>query len=70
MREYLVRLEAQERGQLVRVGKAATYRIRHANILSAVDESKVGPKLSTAGCCGVGDALRPEGVGKDFVVAP
>ena len=34
--------------QLVRVGKAAAYRIRHANILLAVDESQVGPKLKDA----------------------
>ena len=48
MKKYLVRLEAEERGQLVRVGKAAAYRIRHANILLAVDESPVGPKLKDA----------------------
>ncbi len=43
MKRYLVRLEAEERArleQLVRVGKAAAYRIRHANILLAVDESE------------------------------
>jgi hypothetical protein len=51
MKKYLVRLEAEERGQLeqlVRVGKAAAYRIRHANILLAVDESEAGPKLKDA----------------------
>ena len=51
MKKYLVRLEAEERGQLeqlVRVGKAAVYRIRHANILLAVDESEAGPKLKDA----------------------
>ena len=45
MKKYIVRLEAEERSrleQLVRVGKAAAYRIRHANILLAVDESEAG----------------------------
>ncbi len=32
----------------MRVGKAAVYRIRHANILLAMDESPVGPKLKDA----------------------
>ena len=31
--------------QLVGVGKAAAYRIRHANILLAVDESDAGPRM-------------------------
>jgi transposase len=47
-RKYIVRLEAKERcrlEQLVGVGKAAAYRIRHANILLAVDESYLGPKM-------------------------
>ena len=47
MKKYIVKLEAQERErleQLVRVGKAAAYRIRHANILLAVDEA--GPKMT------------------------
>jgi Homeodomain-like domain len=47
MKKYTVRLEAEERQrleQLVRVGKTAAYRIRHANILLAVDESDEGPK--------------------------
>lgn len=51
MKKYVVRLEAEERGrleQLVRVGRAAAYRIRHANVLLAVDESEVGPKLKDA----------------------
>ena len=51
MKKYVVRLEAEERGrleQLVRVGRAAAYRIRHANVLLAVDESAVGPKLKDA----------------------
>ena len=51
MKKYLVRLEAEERGQLeqlVRVGKAAACRIRHANILLAVDESGAGSKLKDA----------------------
>src|SRR5580704_12561161 len=47
-RKYIVRLDAKERSrleQIVGVGKAAAYRIRHANILLAVDESDAGPKL-------------------------
>jgi len=49
MKKYIVRLDAEERSrleQLVRGGKAAVYRIRHANILLAVDESDAGPKIS------------------------
>ncbi len=48
MNKYIVRLEAEERQrleQLVRVGKVAAYRIRHANILLAVDASEAGPKM-------------------------
>ncbi len=48
MKRYVVRLEAEERGrleQVVRVGKSAAYRIRHANLLLAVDESEAGAKL-------------------------
>lgn len=48
MKKYIVRLDAAERvrlEQLVRVGKAAAYRIRHANILLAVDESAAGAKM-------------------------
>ena len=44
MKKYTVRLEAEERQrleQLTRVGKAAAYGIRHANILLAVNESDV-----------------------------
>jgi hypothetical protein len=51
MKKYIVRLDAMERHrleQLVRVGKAAAYRIRHANILLAVDESDGGAKMSDA----------------------
>ena len=51
MRKYVVRLEAEERErleQLVRGGKAAAYRIRHATLLLAVDESEAGPKLKDA----------------------
>jgi len=49
MKKYIVRLEAEERvrlEQLIRVGKAAAYRIRHANILLAVDESEAGAKMT------------------------
>jgi len=48
MKKYIVRLEAEERErlqQLVRSGKAAAYRIRHANVLLAVDESDAGLKM-------------------------
>jgi hypothetical protein len=48
MKKFIVRLEAEERAQLeqiVRVGKSAAYRIRHANILLAVDASEAGPKM-------------------------
>ena len=46
MKKWIVRLEAEEGQQLerlVRVGKAAAYKIRHANVLLAVDESEQGP---------------------------
>lgn len=59
MNKYIVRLEAGERQrleQLVRVGKVAAHRIRHANILLAVDESDAGPKLKDE------DAARALGV--------
>ena len=49
MKKYIVRLEAEERERLERLvgtGKAAAYKIRHANILLAVDESKLGAKLT------------------------
>ena len=48
MKRWIVRLEAEERSrleQLVRTGKAAAYKIRHANVLLAVDESVAGPRL-------------------------
>ena len=47
MKKWMVRLEAEERQpleQLVRVGKAAAYKIRHANVLLAVDEAEQGPR--------------------------
>ena len=49
MKKYIVGLEAEERERLERLvgsGKAAAYKIRHANILLAVDESKGGAKLT------------------------
>ena len=49
MKKYIVRLEAEERERLERLvgrDKAAAYKIRHANILLAVDESKLGPGLT------------------------
>lgn len=48
MKKYVVRLEADERKcleRLVSCGRTAAHRIRHANILLAVDESPEGPKL-------------------------
>ena len=42
--------------QMVRVGKAAAYKVRHANILLAVDESQAGAELPderTAAALGV-----------------
>jgi hypothetical protein len=48
-RKHVVRLEAEERSQLeqlVRTGQSKALRIRHANILLGVDESKVGAKLT------------------------
>ncbi len=48
-KRWIVRLEAEERNrleQLVRTGKAAAYRIRHAHVLLAVDESDAGPQLA------------------------
>lgn len=48
MKRWMVRLEAEERNrleQLVRTGKAAAYKIRHAHVLLAVDESGAGPGL-------------------------
>lgn len=49
MKRWIVRLEAEERErlrQLVRIGKAAAYKIRHANVLLAVDESEEGPGVA------------------------
>jgi transposase len=48
MKKYIVRLDGGERlklEQLAGAGTAAAYRIRHANILLAVDESDAGAKL-------------------------
>lgn len=48
MKRYIVRLDADERmrlERLVKVGKGAAARIRHANILLAVDESEAGGKM-------------------------
>ena len=45
MKRWIVRLEAEERQrleQLVQTGKAAGYKIRHANMLLAVDEAADG----------------------------
>jgi hypothetical protein len=48
MKKYIVRLGAEERDRLshlVRAGKASALRIRHANVLLAVDQSDAGPAL-------------------------
>jgi len=48
MKKWIVRLEAEERerlGQLVRGGKAAAYKIRHANVLLGVDGADGGRGL-------------------------
>lgn len=50
-KKYVVALEADERRrleQIVRAGKASALRIRHANLLLAVDESQAGPRLTDA----------------------
>jgi hypothetical protein len=49
MKKYIVWLDAGERTrlkQLVGAGKTAAYRIRHANILLAVDQSEEGSKMT------------------------
>ena len=59
MKKWIVQLEQDERKrleQLVGGGKAAAYRIRHANVLLAVDQSAAGPALSdkqVAGALGI-----------------
>ena len=48
-KKYVVRLDPAERERLralVKAGKAAAYKIRHANILLAVDEAPGGPALT------------------------
>lgn len=48
-KRWIVRLEAEERNrleQLVRTGKAAAYKIRHAHVLLAVDASDAGAQLA------------------------
>ena len=51
MKKYTVRRDAEERERLeavVRVGKSAAYRIRHAPVLLAVEESPAGPPCTEA----------------------
>jgi Homeodomain-like domain len=72
MKRYVVRLEAEERARLdrlVRRGKGAAFRIRHANILLAVDESEGGRKLKDAeASSALGVAVRSiESLRKRFV---
>lgn len=72
MKRYVVRLEAEERArleQLVRSGKAAALRIRHANILLAVDESAGSAKLKdTEAASAFGVSVRSiESLRKRFV---
>ena len=49
MKKHIVRLELQERQELERLvsrGRGAAYRIRHAHILLAADQSPGGPGLT------------------------
>ena len=51
MKRWIVRLESGERErleQMVRGGKAAAYKIRHANVLLAMEESPSGPRRTDA----------------------
>jgi len=51
MKKYSITLTHEERSQLktlVKTGKIAAYRIRHANVLLAVDASEGAPQLSDA----------------------
>ena len=51
MKKWIGRLEAEERQRLeqkVRVGKAAYYKIPHANVLLAVDEADESQGLRDA----------------------
>ena len=55
MKRWIVRLDAEERQrleQLVGAGKAAAYKIRHANVLLAVDESPGGRQRTDAEVAG------------------
>lgn len=48
MKKWIVQLGQEQRmrlEQLVHGGKAAAYRIRHANVLLAVDQSEAGPAM-------------------------
>jgi hypothetical protein len=59
MKKYVVQLNAEEQERLRKLicsGKAAAYRIRHANVLLAVDESDTGLKIKDA------DAARAYGL--------
>ena len=49
MKKYIVTLTPEERSRLktlVKTGQAAAYRIRHANVLLAVDASDGAPQLT------------------------
>ena len=51
MKRWIVRLEDEEGRrleQMVGMGKAAAYKIGHANVLLAADESRSGPRLTDA----------------------
>lgn len=72
MKKYIVRLEAEERAgleQLVGKGKGSAFRIRHANLLLAVDESEGSAKLKdTEAASAFGVAVRSiESLRKRFV---
>ncbi len=60
MKKWIVRLEAGERerlGQLVRGGKAAAYKIRHANVLLAVAEADGGRGLKDEEVVRIGQSV-------------
>lgn len=72
MKRWVVRLEVEERGrleQLVRKGNSGALRIRHANILLAVDESDGSARLKdTEAAAALGVAVRSiESLRKRFV---
>ena len=71
-KKWVVRLEAEERDrlrQMVRAGRTAAYKVRHANTLLAVDESEGGAGLGDAeASAALGVSVRAiEGLRRRFV---